>query len=744
LESGKKESRIYLKVSITIIVCVVIAILITSTILYMNFQSILMKHEYETNLEKMESEGKQRSQLSDIALNTLFKIYNDISVTKLLTYNEIEAIDENAAFIQLRHFLATIPNVDSIYVYNMKNDRVYEVSTEGELVRSWNNDYYKKSNFFDTSAVEMIENCTDYQPFIAVPRFYKVNDTYTKCVYSYIMYDSFNKTSKRNVIMLNLESEYLFQQEKAEDPSTISLVLDKNNNIVYSNSDQFKVLDHLDDDFDVNGMMTEKKSGYFIKEINGTKSVVIFTEQDKYGWRYISMIEYSHLLSQVTKMQSVTILISFLIGCIGVLAAFVCSYRVSVPIRDMSTNIRTLQSERRHTESLTKSMKLKEILENGGLDRAGSRKAGSDILSLLGIPFTEDKKLVLLCIYVDDYRLLLESSNAQFISTFKFAAVNILNEILGESADIYCLDLSIEKSLLFVNIDKKASKEFLDMHLKQMQTLVNEYFKVSMSIVLSDSEENPDDLFRLYEQVEEALSRSIFFGKSSIVHYSDMKMNTVQNYEYPENKEKQLMEFLMYGKAKEAEEIYLSMLEETYGYPIVIYNMVISRVVFMINNVVNLIMKNSPTSSFSGSIILSNLLQEVDTMEERNEKFCLLFVQIQKEVENKRNDKLDQVISNINLLIEKEYTNPSFSIEMLADEVGMSAAYICRIYKQYTGNTINETLFNKRMDKARQLLTESSASINDIAEKVGFNGSSYFYRAFKKVNGVTPNEFRRI
>jgi YesN/AraC family two-component response regulator len=172
--------------------------------------------------------------------------------------------------------------------------------------------------------------------------------------------------------------------------------------------------------------------------------------------------------------------------------------------------------------------------------------------------------------------------------------------------------------------------------------------------------------------------------------------------------------------------------------------MVISRIVFMINNIVNLIMKNSPTHSSSSSIILSNLLQEVDFIEERNVKFLMLFVQIQKEVENKKNDKLDQVISNINHLIEKEYTNPSFSIDMLADEVGMSAAYICRIYKQYTGNTINETLFNKRMDRARQLLTESSASINDIAEKVGFNGSSYFYRAFKKVNGVTPNEFRRI
>lgn len=743
MDYGMKESRIYLKVSITIIFCVVLAILTTSSILYMNFQSILMKHEYKTNLEKMESEGKQRSQLSDIALNTLFKIYNDISITKLLTYYDIEAIDENSAFIQLRYYLATIPNVDSIYVYNSNNNRIYEVSTEGELVRSWNNDYYKKSNFYDTSAVAMIDNCTDYKPFIAIPRYYKVNDNYTKCVYSYIMYDSFNQSNKRNVILLNLEPEYLFQQEKAKEPGSVSLVIDKDNNVVYSNSDKFRVLDQLDQDFDAKGVMEEKKSGYFISDMNGTKSVVIFTKQDKYGWRYISMIEYNHLLSQVNKMQSITILISFLIGCIGLVAAFVCSYRVLVPIRVMSTNIKTLQNERRHAETLTKSMKLKEILENGGIDSEGRKKAGNEIISLLGIPHTEDRKLVLLCISIDDYRLLLDSSNAQFINTFKFAAVNILNELLGENAHSYCLDLSLEKSLLLITIDRKASKETFDLQLRQMQSLVNEYFKVSISVVISNFDENPDKLFQQYEQVEELLSRSIFLGKNSIVHYSELKLFAVQYYEYPENKEKQLMEYLMYGKAKEAEEVYLAMIGETYLYPIVIYNMVISRIVFMMNNVVNLIMKNSTTQSISSSIILSNLLQEVDTIEERNVKFLMLFSQIQNEVENKKNDKLDQLIANMNQLIMKEYTNPSFSIDMLADEIGMSAAYLCRIYKQYTGNTINETLFNKRMDTARQLLIESSASINEIAEKVGFNGSSYFYRAFKKVNGVTPNEFRK-
>ncbi len=743
MKSESKKSKVHLKVSITIIFCVVIAILTTSSILYVNFHSIIMKHEYETNLEKMESEEVQRLQLSNIALNTLYQIYNDISVTKLRTLEKISSIEESAAILQLRYFLVTIPNVNSIYIYNMKNNRIYDVSNESELIKPWNADYYTKANFYDSSAVAMIENCTDYIPFIVVPRYYQVNKSTIKCVYTYIMYDIFKNSNQRNVVMLNLEPEYLFHEETSDDKSTISLVVDTSGKVIYSNSDEFKVLDNVKDNLDDDSVMAKEKSGYFLTEINNRKSVVVFTDTDKYGWRYINIINYNNLLSQVNKLQSVTIFITILLACIGLLVAFICSYRLSAPIRVMTKDIMTLQSQKYRTESLAKSIKLKELLENGGLESEGSRKRGADLLSLLGIPFGKNQKLILLCVKVDDYQYLLETSNSQVISAYKFAAVNILNELMEERVNTYCLDMSTEKSLLFVVADSKEAKEYLDGHIRHMQRLVNEYFQVSMSVVVSDFEEDANKLFYQYKQIEEALSGSIFWDKESIVHFSDLKINAVQNYEYPESKEKQLMECLTHGKAKEAEEIYLSIVAETYDYPVVIYNMAISRLVFRISKVVNSIVKNGSRNSLTSSIILINLLQEFSTIKERNEKFHELFVQIQKDVENKRSDKRNQVISDINLQIEKEYMNPLLSIDRMADEVGMSAAYICRIYKQYTGNTINETLLGKRMDQARQLLKESSLSVNEVSEKVGFTNSSYFYRAFKKANGITPNEFRR-
>ena len=47
-----------------------------------------------------------------------------------------------------------------------------------------------------------------------------------------------------------------------------------------------------------------------------------------------------------------------------------------------------------------------------------------------------------------------------------------------------------------------------------------------------------------------------------------------------------------------------------------------------------------------------------------------------------------------------------------------------------------------RLENAKQLLRDTSASILDIAIQVGYEGSDQFIRAFRKNQGMTPNEYR--
>jgi AraC-like DNA-binding protein len=702
-----------------------------------------MKHEYKARLQNMETEKARITKLSNLALSTAYQIMNDISVMKLFAYNNISSIDESAAFLQMRYYLTSVPDIDSIYVYNKNNNRIYNVTNESDLIKSWNPDYDKKdNNFYDSSAVEILNNSDKYLPFIPIPRFYPLDGDSFKCVYSYIMYKTSVKNKERDAVLLNLNREYLFQgfDNQADN---IKLVIDQNYKVVYSNSEQFMVTEQLQNSFDPEGNMDERGSGYYLTDINGVRSVVMFTSADKHNWRYISIISYGMLLAQVNRMQAISILITVMIAAAGMLTAHIFSRRLSIPIKSMSKDVKKLQRENLKLHKAARNRKTAELLENGGWDSKGNKITGQEFLSLIEMECSAAKKLVLLCMCPDNYKILLETQGMETLKTYLFAASNILSELLGESTKVFHLDMWNDKNLLFLQWEDNLTAENLREQIKRMQSYVSKYYDISISVLVSRPETDSDRLYDLFEQVEETLTRSIFFGTEYVVFAADMELKSDSHYEYPEHREKQLLENLMSGKAEEAKKSYEEIITETYQYPIIIYNMVVSRLVFAIDKVVSTFKKNGNASSFSGYFVLSNLIQEIDTITVRNKKFYDLFDRIQRELEKRKSDKQELLVIKINDMIEKEYAEASFSLDYLADSVGISTAYMCRLYKLYTGITITDRLSFFRMKKARELLLDTQLSVNEVAERVGYSNSTYFYRVFKKENGVTPKEFRR-
>ncbi|WP_397326312.1 helix-turn-helix domain-containing protein [Pediococcus ethanolidurans] len=60
-----------------------------------------------------------------------------------------------------------------------------------------------------------------------------------------------------------------------------------------------------------------------------------------------------------------------------------------------------------------------------------------------------------------------------------------------------------------------------------------------------------------------------------------------------------------------------------------------------------------------------------------------------------------------------------------------------------TGKTFKQLVNDQRMNKAKILLQNSNLSISEIADKVGINNQTNFYKRFKKLTKLTSNEFRK-
>ena len=95
-----------------------------------------------------------------------------------------------------------------------------------------------------------------------------------------------------------------------------------------------------------------------------------------------------------------------------------------------------------------------------------------------------------------------------------------------------------------------------------------------------------------------------------------------------------------------------------------------------------------------------------------------------------------------NSTIQKEYSSPDFSISVLADTFHVSIAYMSYLFKKGFDVNFSDYLWNIRMKKAEELLSETDMNIDQISIQVGYLNTSSFRRKFKQETGLTPSQYR--
>ncbi len=91
--------------------------------------------------------------------------------------------------------------------------------------------------------------------------------------------------------------------------------------------------------------------------------------------------------------------------------------------------------------------------------------------------------------------------------------------------------------------------------------------------------------------------------------------------------------------------------------------------------------------------------------------------------------------------IYKNYKN-KISIDEISKEVGLCRSEVCRIFKASLNTSISDYILKLRLEKSITLLMSGNLSITEIAYECGFNSSSYYAEAFKKIIKMTPREYK--
>ncbi len=102
----------------------------------------------------------------------------------------------------------------------------------------------------------------------------------------------------------------------------------------------------------------------------------------------------------------------------------------------------------------------------------------------------------------------------------------------------------------------------------------------------------------------------------------------------------------------------------------------------------------------------------------------------------------NKLIEDIQNYIKENYQNANLGLATISIKFGISEGYVSTLFKEQTEINFAEYVESIRLKKARTLLKESNHTIEEIAAMVGYNSVHSFRRAFKRVHGMSPRDYR--
>ena len=120
-------------------------------------------------------------------------------------------------------------------------------------------------------------------------------------------------------------------------------------------------------------------------------------------------------------------------------------------------------------------------------------------------------------------------------------------------------------------------------------------------------------------------------------------------------------------------------------------------------------------------------------------KFCNMAIMC---IEKK--DSRNEVPLKIMNYVKENYSDQTISLKKISLVFGLSENYISAVFKEAYNSNLSNVIEELRIKKACEFIKNTNMKMNEIAECVGYANDTSFRRAFKRVTGVSPSEFKDI
>lgn len=103
--------------------------------------------------------------------------------------------------------------------------------------------------------------------------------------------------------------------------------------------------------------------------------------------------------------------------------------------------------------------------------------------------------------------------------------------------------------------------------------------------------------------------------------------------------------------------------------------------------------------------------------------------------------RYSELVKSAVTIISKDYSK-DLSLKTVAEELHVNSVYLGQLFKKETERSFSQYLNQVRIKKAQYALLNTDKPINEVGYDIGYNNPTYFFKMFRKLNGLTPKEFR--
>lgn len=334
-----------------------------------------------------------------------------------------------------------------------------------------------------------------------------------------------------------------------------------------------------------------------------------------------------------------------------------------------------------------------------------------------------------------------EDNNSEIIFS-QFIIKDRVEEILSTYYSLQSAELQHRISIIINTNESSIIIEELQSQLQAAIELIYHDHGKRCFIGISYIHNNIGEIPDAYKESLEAVTNATMQEDKNIYYAEDVEKLSNQ-YEFTIESEYRLINYIKTSNKEQA----LNIIEEVVCGNTKNHNLKIGYVQCLMIDIMGAIIRSVKDKGFSSIPVEKDpirIMKEYTNIVEMKQillDFCSYACELNLSQKEMQKYSIEE---DINQYIKENYFNPDLNVSMLGETFHLTPAYLSKIYKSETGNSLLYAINSIRIEASQKLLDETDLSVNQISQLVGYLYCNAFIRFFKKQTGLTPGQYKNL